>query len=602
MEFAEFYQATSPRTLRYAYGLTGDLALAQDVVQEAYVRAWQRWRKLSGYDDAEAWLRLVVSRLVFDWWRHLRVRRTTALQPPAPVDGPSEETVLVVAALKKLPDRQRKALALHYLLDMPVARIATEMEVSEGTVKSWLSRGRDSLAALLKDELAGVPLADAGAVEELGRRRRRTRVAATVTAAGLAVLAVVWLAAAVLGRDRTMPPPPTVAPTGSPMAFSPLRTIGSVALPPQTQGVQIADGRAFSVSYAEGTMTVSAFDLATAKAAWPPVTLPKPGEDAAGVLAWSDAVMVFAPNGTTVIDPATGAIRWHLDRPTSSDRTMVYPGIAVFADPQSATTSGVDLRTGVELWRITGANRQIFGVVSAADLATADYGTGSRPFSLLSGGPLLIADGAGTVTEYDVTTGEPTGRVWRGVPPADGYLAYNGDIFVQSAREVYRIHLADGRQTVVYQGSGVSGIVPCGAVDVCFGDSSENGGQTLVALHDGHVKWTAPVPRAMFMAPVGHLLRVTISLDEDSRLYNEQGQEVLRLTGSTRLVRLDAGNLLLVKLSDDGASATLTGICVAGLKQTPLGTVKIGPGSQPVADGSILVSTADGRLTVYHIS
>src|SRR4029078_13038951 len=117
MDFAEFYRATSPRTLRYAYGLTGDLAQAQDVVQEAYVRAWQRWRKLSGYDDAEAWLRLVVSRLALDWFRHLRVRRTTALAAPAPVPPPSEDAVLVVTALKKLPPRQRHALALHYLLD-----------------------------------------------------------------------------------------------------------------------------------------------------------------------------------------------------------------------------------------------------------------------------------------------------------------------------------------------------------------------------------------------------------------------------------------------------------------------------------------------------
>src|SRR5262245_36790978 len=146
VDFAEFYRATSHRTLRYAYGLTGDLAQAQDVVQEAYVRAWERWRRLSGYDDAEAWLRLVVSRLVFDWWRHLRVRRTTALARPAPAAPPSEDTVLVVAALKKLPDRQRQALALHYLLDVSVAQIATELEVSEGTVKSWLSRGRASLA------------------------------------------------------------------------------------------------------------------------------------------------------------------------------------------------------------------------------------------------------------------------------------------------------------------------------------------------------------------------------------------------------------------------------------------------------------------------
>src|SRR5689334_6899970 len=61
-EFDEFYRDTSRRLARYAYGLTGDVADAQDLVQEAYARAWQRWRRLSGYEDQEAWLRLVVNR------------------------------------------------------------------------------------------------------------------------------------------------------------------------------------------------------------------------------------------------------------------------------------------------------------------------------------------------------------------------------------------------------------------------------------------------------------------------------------------------------------------------------------------------------------
>src|SRR5512142_1805321 len=84
--FDEFYRATSPRLLRYAYGLTGEATQAQDLVQEAYARAWQRWRAVSGYDDAEAWLRLVVTRLATDWLRRLRVRRAFAAAslPPVP--------------------------------------------------------------------------------------------------------------------------------------------------------------------------------------------------------------------------------------------------------------------------------------------------------------------------------------------------------------------------------------------------------------------------------------------------------------------------------------------------------------------------------------
>ncbi|SDT77684.1 SigE family RNA polymerase sigma factor [Actinoplanes derwentensis] len=154
MDFDGFYRDTSRRLLRYAYGLTGDAAEAQDLVQETYARAWQRWRRLAGYDDPEAWLRLVVNRLSADRWRRLGVRRArAAAEPPAPaVDPPSEDVVLLVRAMRELPDKHRRALALHYLLDRSIAEIAEETGGSQNTVKSWLSRGRAALAAALASE------------------------------------------------------------------------------------------------------------------------------------------------------------------------------------------------------------------------------------------------------------------------------------------------------------------------------------------------------------------------------------------------------------------------------------------------------------------
>ncbi len=146
-----FYRDTSRRLLRYAYGLTGDPGEAQDLVQEAYARAWQRWRQVSAYEDPEAWLRLVVNRLSTDRWRRLFVRRNhAAAQPPPPAaPPPSEDLVVLVRAMRALPARHRQALALHYLLDRSIAEIAAETGVSIGTVKSWLSRGRAGLAATL---------------------------------------------------------------------------------------------------------------------------------------------------------------------------------------------------------------------------------------------------------------------------------------------------------------------------------------------------------------------------------------------------------------------------------------------------------------------
>ncbi|MEU8655149.1 SigE family RNA polymerase sigma factor [Actinoplanes philippinensis] len=156
MDFDDFYRDTARRLARYAYGLTGDPVEAQDLVQEAYARAWQRWRRLSGYDDPEAWLRLVVNRLSADRWRRLGIRRArAAAEPPPPtVSAPSEDVVLLVRAMRDLPERVRRALALHYLLDRSIADIATETGATPNTVKSWLFRGRTLLAAALEDSPA----------------------------------------------------------------------------------------------------------------------------------------------------------------------------------------------------------------------------------------------------------------------------------------------------------------------------------------------------------------------------------------------------------------------------------------------------------------
>jgi RNA polymerase sigma-70 factor (ECF subfamily) len=150
-EYDDLYRSAAPRLLRYSYALTGDLGDAQDVVQETFVRAWQHWRQVAAHPAPEAWLRLTASRLATD--RHRRVvglRRALTLRgSERPVEPPGEAAVLVAAALRRLPTDQRRALAMHYLLDLPVAEIAAELDVPAGTVKSWLSRGRTALAAQL---------------------------------------------------------------------------------------------------------------------------------------------------------------------------------------------------------------------------------------------------------------------------------------------------------------------------------------------------------------------------------------------------------------------------------------------------------------------
>ncbi len=151
-DFDGFYSATGSRLLHVLYAMTGDLAEAQDVVQEAYARAWQRWSTVREYDDPAAWVRTVAWRLAISRRRkaHNRISaaiRLHATQPP--IAAPSPDTAAIVAALRRLPDAQRRALALHYLCDLSVEAVAEETGVSTGTVKSRLSRGRTALAALI---------------------------------------------------------------------------------------------------------------------------------------------------------------------------------------------------------------------------------------------------------------------------------------------------------------------------------------------------------------------------------------------------------------------------------------------------------------------
>lgn len=162
-EFDAFYTATARRVLHHVYAVCGDLAEAQDVVQEAYARAWQRWSTIAGYEDPEGWVRLVAWRLAASRWRAAK-RRLAALARHGPGDsmpGPGPDRVAVVAALRGLSEVQRRVVVLHYLYEQPVADIAASLGMPVGTVKSHLHRARAALAATLGEPTAEKESVDA---------------------------------------------------------------------------------------------------------------------------------------------------------------------------------------------------------------------------------------------------------------------------------------------------------------------------------------------------------------------------------------------------------------------------------------------------------
>jgi len=155
-EFAAFYAATFHGLCVQLYAHTGDLAEAQDVVQEAFCRALPRWERLARYDDPAAWVRRVAWNLATSRWRRLRrLAEISRRHRDEFTEGPGPDWVAVTTALATLPVRHRQALVLHYLADAPISEIAQITGAAEGTVKSWLHRGRVALAQRLAEDADG---------------------------------------------------------------------------------------------------------------------------------------------------------------------------------------------------------------------------------------------------------------------------------------------------------------------------------------------------------------------------------------------------------------------------------------------------------------
>lgn len=150
--FSEFYRATYAGLVAQLYAYCGDRADAQDAAQEAYARAFARWRHVSAMGEPRAWVARVGYNLVISRWRRAAVAARTLARhgPPPPEPEPDPGLADTVAALRRLPEAQRRALAMFHLGGFTVLDIARLEGVPEGTIKARLSRGRQALAAQLR--------------------------------------------------------------------------------------------------------------------------------------------------------------------------------------------------------------------------------------------------------------------------------------------------------------------------------------------------------------------------------------------------------------------------------------------------------------------
>ena len=151
-DFEELYATHFHGLTLQINAYVGNLAEAQDLVQEAFTRAVARWDRIAAYDDPSAWVRRVAWNLATSRWRRQRTATAFLLrQRQQHVAGPTPDRVALTAALATLPPTLRKAFVLHYIAQLTIAEIAQDEDVAEGTVKSWLHRGRALVAAYLID-------------------------------------------------------------------------------------------------------------------------------------------------------------------------------------------------------------------------------------------------------------------------------------------------------------------------------------------------------------------------------------------------------------------------------------------------------------------
>lgn len=152
--FEDLYRRDYRAVVALVYGLCGSRAAAEELAQEAFAAAHRRWRKVSGYVDPGAWVRNVAMNNARSAWR----RRVSELKALTRLSARREPLVELSASdrdfwahVRELPAQQAKAVALYYVEDLSIERIAAMLECTEGTVKTHLSRARARLAELLED-------------------------------------------------------------------------------------------------------------------------------------------------------------------------------------------------------------------------------------------------------------------------------------------------------------------------------------------------------------------------------------------------------------------------------------------------------------------
>ena len=147
--FEDFYRQELPRVLALAHALCG--AAGDDAAQEAMLAAYRRWDEVALLDSPAAWVRRVCANKATSVLRRRSAEGRAVLRLAGRREEVAPEPVAsdFWAEVRRLPRRQAQAVALFYVCDLDVAGTAATLGLSEGSVKTHLSRARHALAERL---------------------------------------------------------------------------------------------------------------------------------------------------------------------------------------------------------------------------------------------------------------------------------------------------------------------------------------------------------------------------------------------------------------------------------------------------------------------
>ena len=149
----EAYEKYADRVFAAAFAVCRDRADADDVTQDTFTRYIARDQQYESEEHIKAWLlRVAVNRardMTRAFWRKNRAPWEDHMAE-LPFEEPADSRLF--AAVMALPERYRTAIHLFYYEDWTIAQIASALHAREGTVKSWLSRGRKLLKNILMEE------------------------------------------------------------------------------------------------------------------------------------------------------------------------------------------------------------------------------------------------------------------------------------------------------------------------------------------------------------------------------------------------------------------------------------------------------------------